>query len=180
MSQKFWEANVQVRIIIPCLLVIAATLYCGPTKADGQPLPTLLRHNTHYESACTEQNLRELKKSLSEIKVKAKDQAWKTISVLLCGRVTKSNRLYIAKLLKPKIEFTTGSIDDDPTPRLVKSSELTTDHLYAQGMAFGAGIADMSNELTVTYYRDEACVGSKKLEYIENTWRLAGVSFGCD
>lgn len=156
------------------------SLCCLPAKADGLPLPTLQRNNTYYESACTQRNLHKLKKSLGEIKVKQKEQAWKAIVVLLCGAPTKSNQQYIATLLASKVERDVGGIDEDSPPEVISSNKLTTDDLFAHATAFGAGIADMPNKLTITYYRDEACVGSKKLEFIGDRWRLTAVGFGCD
>lgn len=124
--------------------------------------------------------MHELKKSLIEIRVKANDQAWKAISVLLCADATKTNRRYVATLLVPKVEMHATGIDDDLTPKLVKSRQLTIENLFSQGQSFGAGIADMPDEKTITYLRDEACVGSKKLRFIDNRWRLVGTSLGCD
>jgi hypothetical protein len=160
--------------------VLAAAICCVPAHADDQGLPPLSRHGKNYESTCSEQNLLQLKKSLLGIEVKSRDQAWKAITVLLCGEVTSTNRRYVTGLLTPRVEVSFGNIDDDPTPKLVKRNELRSEDLFARGIAYGAGIADMPNELTVVYYRDEACVGGKKLRYIAHRWRLAGVSLGCD
>ena len=180
MNQKFSQSSLTVRKTITFLLVIPMALCCVPTKADGQQLPTLLRHNTNYESACTERNLQELKNSLDQIKVKAKKQAWKAISVLLCGAPTKSNQQYIATLLTSKVERDIGGVDMDAPPEIINKNKLTTADLFAHGTAFGAGIADMPNKLTITYYLDEACLANKKLEFIGNRWRLTAVGSGCD
>lgn len=180
MNLKSWQISLAVKTILSFLLVIPMALCCLPAKADGQPLPTLHRNNAYYESACTERNLHVLKKTLGEIKVKAKKQAWKAISILLCGSPTKSNQQYIATLLLEKIERDNGGVGEDSPPEVINSNKLTTDDLFAFGTAFGAGIADAPNKLTITYYRDEACVGSRKLEFIGNRWRLTAVGFGCD
>lgn len=149
-------------------------------QADVSLPPTLYRHGVHYDSACTPASLGKLQQSLKALTVKAPDQAWKAIEVLLCGSGLQSERRYIASLLMPKVSRRVGGVEVDDSPDIVKSSTLTPDELFAKGVAFGAGIEDMPGELRIVYFADEACSASKTLRYVDKRWRLARLSHVCD
>lgn len=162
------------------LMIAVGAVSGAPAHADGAPFPSIERHGTMHESACTEKNQAEWKKTIHEVNAKAPREAIKAISVLLCGAPTPSNRQFLASLLMPKVMWGSGSIDNEQPPRLVDRRKLKTEELFAQGAAFRVGITDRPNELEIGYLSNEVCVASKKLRFVGGRWRLTAISEGCE
>lgn len=180
MNQKSWAAEVSNIYSVIHLMIAVGAFSCAPARADGAQFPSMERHGTVHESACTKKNQAEWKKTIHEVNAKSPREAIKAISVLLCSAPTPSNRQFLASLLMPKVMWGAGSTDNEQPPRLLDRRKLKTEELFAQGAAFRVGITDRPNELEIGYLSNEVCVASKKLRFIGGQWRLTAISAGCE
>lgn len=162
------------------LLIVFAVVTCFPTKANSADLPTLTRGGKVENSACTERNMRELKKSLLSRKIKAQSQVWKAIRVMLCDDITRKNAKLVTEMLASNIQSIVEGTGQDTHRESIPESSVPLADLFARGKAFDAMIENSSQGIELSYSPNEACVESRKFKYFGNRWQLVFIGQACD
>jgi hypothetical protein len=169
-------------ISFPIIFLTLSFLFTATAQQNiSDEYPTLRAHGNTYTSACTLENKKELLIQLTAAlpEKASRNDAWKLIDMLLCQKISETNRHRLASITPKKIPIISGGTGAEiDTIFIERHKEIDT--LFADRKAWEASIGSEENLLFISYIANEACVVGKTLKLIRGKWNLISMSQGCD
>ena len=167
--------------LVGALLLAGLALPPPPALAQAErAAATLTAFGNAYPSACSAKVMKRLKAEFAQLAVERKPlQAWTLAHTMLCRRGKAAEHYALAHMPARlgSTDVSTGDADADNPPRSYVPRSAT---LMRKGYAWDANLSDKDDDLAVSFYSDEACIGSFNFRYTGRGWLVVEVGSACD
>ncbi len=146
----------------------------------GRPAATLTAFGNAYPSACSASVAKRLQAEFAQLAAGRKPlEAWTLAHTILCRRGKEAEHYALSHMPArlSSTDVSTGDTDADNPPRSYVPRSAT---LMRKGYAWDANLGDKDDDLAVSFYSDEACIGSFNLRYSGRGWLVVEVGSACD
>jgi hypothetical protein len=150
------------------------------TSAYAEKYPVLSMQGEEYVSACEQEERKALRDQLLNARNQGAMQVWRVVEVLLCAPDDNFNRAFIKSLIPGNVRRKFDSTGDHPKIKIIPRSDRLASQIMANGKAWDVGINFDSNEVTLQYFANEACVKEVRLRNSGSRWIIYEVSEACD
>ena len=144
--------------------------------AEEAPPDTIQSHGDTYISACTTSELKRIKADVLRFAgTRNPDNAWQVVNTMLC-REDESAKRFILKHMPKTIAIVDSSYGEIDSKRIEASPDLLLRKNAWRATIEGVDAA----HIEVSYYSNEACMGSFPVLFNGHAWLITKIETNCD